>query len=185
MPGTLDAAYTELKRSELGKPASRKGEVVLYAGTSYEGVRWRVKDQNRTQFNFRISRRVRLVLLATSVVVSAMLALLLTSPQAQAHFGVSCTAVAYKPYPVAKYKIGGHGAGYCTRSGYSHYRGLLLYKNINNWPDRELGKNGFWSTRAQGNVYLTAYGQGGGEYYTIAWVRFHDDSRSYPYYRNR
>ena len=156
---------------------------MVYAGTSWEGVHWKVKDQNEARFELRITRRMATMLVAALMPILAMSTMLLTSSPAQAHVGVSCSARAYAPYAVGYYDIGGHGAGFCNLGGYNHYVGVQVWKNINNYPDRWIAENGYWSSRIETHVYSRGASRGGGTYYAIAWVRYHDSARGPNYYR--
>ena len=152
---------------------------MVYAGTSWEGVRWRVPDprwrETAAGFGPKMIAMMTSTLMPVLAPVLVVAAFFIFAAPAQAHGG-SCGVRAYNPYEY-NYgnRIAGFGRAYCN--GYGHTLTVRVYKDLRYRPDPRVGIR---SRYGSGTFGTTASGGhlGSGRYYTDARVRWHSYDQS-------
>ena len=153
---------------------------MVHAGTSWEGVVWKVKENSPTARKIRLNKRAALVLSVLMIFATMPLTVLLSPSPAQAHWGNGCIAVGLG---VGGSPPSGGGRMYCDYSGDNHYFYARIWKDIAYDYDYYVIGQAKRSFKAYAATYLSRYA-GAGYYYSDAGVRYHDyDQSGRTYYR--
>lgn len=147
---------------------------MVYAGTSWEGTKWKVRDVFQVVRGRRFDPRVILMLLTITVPVAMASIMMVAAQPADAHYGNACKVSALRP-------SGGPPRGganmLCTHSGDSHYFYSRIWKDINNRPDVHVTGKATRTTQAYKELRMARYA-GAGYYYSDGGVRYHDYDQS-------
>ncbi len=153
---------------------------MVYAGTSWEGTKWKVNDVLRASSGWCFDLRLFLMLLTITLPVVVMSVMAIVAQPADAHVGNSCRVRALTP---GGFPPSGGANMLCTHGGDSHYFYTRLWKDINNRPDTYVVGKATRTTQAYRELRTSGY-SGAGYYYFDAGVRYHDyDQSARRYYR--
>ena len=152
---------------------------MVYAGTSYEGPKWRGSIAPRA-FLGRSKALSRAVLVTVAAILVA-LSLALVAPAAEAHYRrVACNAGALRPFTTygAQYPVA-VGTLSCSTWGYWHEFEIGLWKVRHYYPDAHTD----WVAYSTSTDYVkdgtsARFWSGRGDYYTYTTIAGHDATQS-------
>lgn len=154
---------------------------MVCAGTSWEGVQWKQRLDDRTEFGQSLKlaardlskRHMMMMFVALFPVIAAFIIALASSPASAGSCFVDTVP------PTHRYKSpSALGIAYCSKAGgHSHYLWVKLMKDTWGYPNDTVSSTGKWSSRGNFSDQVAGWA-GSGWYYTYAGVRFQDDQAS-------